>query len=131
MANSLNNNERELRKELEKVKKSESLYRLLAENTSDLIRYQLPSGKFNYVSPNIEEYTGFTAEEYYSFEPLQNVLAEDHKLLQDAVEKFKDGVSELKIEYRIYHKSGKIVWLESRIRAIRTEKGEFVSLVSS
>ena len=131
MANSLNNNERELRKELEKVKKSESLYRLLAENTSDLIRYQLPSGKFNYVSPNIEEYTGFTAEEYYSFEPLQNVLAEDHKLLQDAVEKFKDGVSELKIEYRIYHKSGKIVWLESRIRAIRNEKGEFVSLVSS
>jgi PAS domain S-box-containing protein len=131
MANSLKNSDRELRDELEKLKKSESMYRLLAENTSDLIRYQLPSGKFNYVSPNIEEYTGYTAEEYYSFEPLQNVFTEDHKILQDAVEKFKDGASELKIEYRIYHKSGKIVWLESRIRAIRNENGEFISLVSS
>ncbi|PLW98843.1 MAG: hypothetical protein C0593_04495, partial [Marinilabiliales bacterium] len=131
MANSLNNDERELRKELEKVKKSESLYRLLAENTSDLIRYQLPSGKFNYVSPNIIDYTGYSAEEYYRFEPMENVFPDDHGLLYDAVEKFKLGAESLSLQYRIFHKTGKIIWLESRIRAIKDDNGDLISLISS
>ena len=45
--------------------KSEERYRLIAENTADVIwTLDLATGRFTYVSPSIQKLTGFTPEEF-------------------------------------------------------------------
>lgn len=127
----LKNAEENLRREHEQLKKSEEMFRFITENTTDVIRYQDTSGKFTYVSPNILELTGYTADEYAQFGAVDNVLPEDQHLLLKVVEKIKKGEDHVRVEFRVYHKSGQVIWLESRIKAIRDEKGEAVSLLSS
>lgn len=127
----LKNAQNKLYEDHKQLKENEELFRFLTENTTDVIRYQDASGKFTYISPNIFELTGYSAEEYSKFGPLENVVPEDYGLLEKVVEQFKEGELNQTIEYRIYHKNGQIVWLESRIKAIRNVKGETVSLLSS
>ncbi len=127
----LKNAEVKLQQEHEQVKKNEEMYRFLTENAADVIRYQLPSGKFSYVSPNIFELSGYTAEEYIKFNEVENVVPEDHSILQQVVERFSKGEDTLNVEYRIYHKTGEVIWVESRIKAIRDENGKVTSLLSS
>ena len=127
----IKNAEEKLQQEHEKVKKNEEMYRFLTENGTDVIRYQSPTGIFKYISPNIVELTGYTATEYSKFGPLENVFPEDHPILEQIIERFSKGENVLKVEYRIYHKSGESIWVESRIKAVRDENGETTSLLSS
>jgi len=128
---SLKQTEEKLRKEEKELKQSEERYRFITENTSDVIVYQSPDGGLNYISPNIEELTGYTPEEYAKFESLENVVPRDHAILEQAIEKFNNGAKALSLEYRLYHKTGKEIWVQTRIKAIRDEKGQLVSLLSS
>ena len=57
----------ERKKSEEKIRKSEELYRLLADNTNDVIWIMdIASGQFTYVSPSVERLRGFTPEEVVS-----------------------------------------------------------------
>jgi len=48
----------------------ENLYKLIAENTDDVIwRLNILTGKFIYISPSIRKLTGFTPEEIYNQSP--------------------------------------------------------------
>ncbi len=127
----IKNTEEKLQQEHQKVKKNEEMYRFLTENGTDVIRYQSPTGIFNYISPNIVELTGYTATEYSKFGPLENVFPEDHPILEQIVERFSKGENAVKVEYRIHHKTGEVIWVESRIKAVRDENGETTSLLSS
>ncbi|WP_297088438.1 PAS domain S-box protein [uncultured Draconibacterium sp.] len=127
----LKRSEQDLKKEHDEIKKNEELYRFLTENTADVIRYQTPEGRFSYISPNIKELSGYTADEYLKFDSLENVVPEDHNLLKQVVEKFKQNEDNVRVEYRLFHKNGSVIWVESRIKAIRNENGEVISLLSS
>ncbi len=127
----LKNKKLEIQQEHDKVKKNEEMYRFMAENAADVIRYQLPSGEFSYISPNIKELTGYTAEEYMKFDPLENVYVKDHPVLKETVNKIQAGEDFVKVEYRIHHKNGEIIWLQSRIKVIRDEQGNATSLLSA
>ena len=98
----LKNAEENLRREHEQLKKSEEMFRFITENTTDVIRYQDTSGKFTYVSPNILELTGYTADEYAQFGAVDNVLPEDQHLLLKVVEKIKKGEDHVRVEFRVY-----------------------------
>jgi len=117
--------------ETEFLDKNEEIYRFLIEYTSDVIRYQSSEGEFNYISPNIYELTGYTAEEYSRFSPLENVVSEDHNLLNKTIDSFSKGENFQNIKYRIYHKNRDVIWLESRINCIRNKDEEVIALISS
>ncbi|WP_321368978.1 PAS domain S-box protein [uncultured Draconibacterium sp.] len=123
--------EEKLRAEKKKLKLKDERYRFITENTSDVILYQSSDGDFNYISPNIEELTGYTPDEYAKLGTIENVFPQDRPILEDAIKKLLDGTEALSIEYRLYHKTGQVNWVQSRIKAIRDENGQVVSLLSS
>jgi PAS domain S-box-containing protein len=54
----------------EKLRASEARYRMLAENTSDVIwQMDVASGRFTYVSPSVQRLRGYTPEEVMALPP--------------------------------------------------------------
>ncbi|CAN5455600.1 PAS domain S-box protein [soil metagenome] len=109
------------------LKESEQKFRMLAENATDLIyRYSVyPEPKYEYVSPSVKLFTGYTPEDFYS-NPLlvfKIVHPEDVHLLGDSEKLIKEkarlsNVKQPEIVVRWIKKDGSIIWTETRTRPI-------------
>lgn len=67
----------EIKEAQEKIKKSEELYRLLADNTQDVIWIlDLTTQRFTYVSPSVYRLRGFTPEEVLT-QSMQEVMTKE------------------------------------------------------
>jgi PAS domain S-box-containing protein len=114
----------------EELSKSESLFRLLAENAGDLIfRYEfVPRRGFTYVSPSSVQLTGYTPEEHYE-DPdlgLKIVHPEDRHLLE-ASTRGEPG-EEGPLVLRWIRKDGEILWAEQRTTRIFDVHGTLVAI---
>src|SRR6201996_7334659 len=98
---------------------SEQKFRLLAENSEDIISVHAIDGTIWYLSPSVTTVLGYEVDEVVgrSFEPY--VHPEDrHKFLSaDQIPSFEDRES-LIVRYRILRKQGNYIWLESIIKPI-------------
>ena len=109
----------------------EQRFRLLAENTSDLITLHNPSGTIKYISPAIKKITGYTPDEYKQFTVLENVCAEDVKHVKSNLAKLGSGRNEVTYEYRILNKNQKAVWVETKTKVLRNENKKVLYWISS
>ncbi|WP_103102895.1 PAS domain S-box protein [Pseudomonas sp. LFM046] len=107
------------------------LYRLITENTTDLISRHTPEGRFLDASPASWTLLGYWPEELRGqfaqclFHPQE--LAHLVQLARDALE--QDGYYTM--TYRIRHRMGHYLWFETASRAIReTYTGAVVEVVS-
>jgi diguanylate cyclase (GGDEF)-like protein/PAS domain S-box-containing protein len=122
-----------LRRTAEELATSEEYFRLLTENSSDLVRTHDLNGKVLYVSPSVERMLGYSQHEFMSFPPLSLVHPDDREMLapdptQPAIsERFKDTP----IEYRILHKDGSYRWLEINFASRRDAEGKINGVQSS
>jgi diguanylate cyclase (GGDEF)-like protein/PAS domain S-box-containing protein len=102
----------------EVVRENEKMYRLMAENATDMIARLSVDGVYLYVSPACRKLMGFEPEElvgqsaYAFFHPAD--LAQLHA--QGAL--VLDGLDSTPNEYRVRHKNGSYVWVESISRAV-------------
>jgi diguanylate cyclase (GGDEF)-like protein/PAS domain S-box-containing protein len=107
----------------------EERFRILAENSSDVISRQSLNGTFMYVSPASIAILGYAPEEMVGM----NLSAFVHPEDKAALEKCYSGQANLgetgQIEFRFRRSDGKYVWLESTCRrvlhAAGTSPGEF------
>jgi PAS domain S-box-containing protein len=109
----------------------EQRFRLLAENTSDLITLHNPSGTIKYISPAIKKITGYTPDEYKQFTVLENVYAVDVKHVKSNLAKLGSGRNEVTYEYRILNKNQKAVWVETKTKVLRDENKKVLYWISS
>ncbi|KAF0128737.1 MAG: multi-sensor hybrid histidine kinase [Bacteroidetes bacterium] len=113
-----------------KLYQSEKLYRLLAENSADVIFVVDLDLKTTYISPSIEKLIGVDAETNKS-KSFMDFLTPDsqlkvRKLVEDhfdqELKKEIGSESVITFEYQMIHKDGHLVDVEARVRALRSEE---------
>lgn len=98
--------------------------RIIAENSLDAISLHALNGDFIYVSPSVVNLHGYTSEELAELGAYHAVYPDDLPVIRDVIEKILKNTSSVKSRYRIVHKQGHIIWVESVSRCIRNAQGE-------
>ena len=113
----------------EALRESEARFRLLAENTSDLVCLHEPDGRYLYISPSCRRLLGYEPEELLGTDPYELFHPEDLKRIRsEAHEKALDGQGTVSVTYRIRRGSGEYTWFETLTEPILDERGEVVRL---
>jgi PAS domain S-box-containing protein len=112
---------------------SEQKFRLLAENSEDIISVHAIDGTIWYLSPSVTTVLGYEVDDIIGRSFEQYVHTDDrHKFLPaDQVPQFADknlAESIIIVRYRILRKDGVYIWLESIIKPI-TDEDELVKLI--
>ena len=103
----------ELKKAKIKIEKTEEMYRLLAENSNDLICLQEPNSSFKYISPSVENLLGYNQSDFIGKEVFSIVHPEEIEELKETMYQKKDKITFTKpYDIRIRHKKGHYVWFE-------------------
>jgi PAS domain S-box-containing protein len=104
---------------------SERHFRLLAENSSDMLVRSRPGelGRL-YVSPACRRIYGYEPEELIGANPEELIHPDDIGLFRDSAQKL-DYCDQALVTYRVRRKDGTYLWVESsRTRAMNPETGE-------
>ncbi|WP_279322700.1 PAS domain S-box protein [Rhodothermus marinus] len=114
-----------------KLREREQLFRLLAENMTDLVALHDAEGRVVYVSPSAERIVGYTPEELIGHRLEEFWHSEDRKRLPSLPEQAGEEDHPGVLVYRFRHRQGGYRWLETHVRAIRDETGQVVQLQTS
>jgi PAS domain S-box-containing protein len=120
------------------LRKSEEKYRLIAENTADLIVVTDMNLHFTYVSPSIMRTHGFTVEEAMNMTldqvltpgSLQNLLTINEEEMKLEATGTADPRRIRRLEIEGYKKDGSIIWLESSVSNQRDEENRPIGILA-
>jgi PAS domain S-box-containing protein len=111
------------------LQNSEEKFRLLAENTSDMISLHALNNRLLYISPSCRHLLGFEPEELVGSNPLERVHPDD---VRHILSKFRSGLMRgtpvHSFDVRLRHREGHYIWLEASIQPIMAgaRAGQFV-----
>ena len=112
---------------------SEARYRLLADKVSDIISRVDIEGRHTYISPASQQMLGYAPEELVGQMAMDFVHPDDQALLYQAYESQADEGREHAAEptrYRLRHKTGEWVWVETHPTVIFDDHAEPIEFVS-
>ena len=103
---------------LEHSRESEELYRLLADNQSDMVALWRPEGSLGYCSPSILRTFGYTMEEGADGSDFVKLHPDDAEFITELFNTLspEDGVRST--EYRLFHRDGSAVWLDGTFQRL-------------
>jgi len=115
----------------EELRRSEEQYRLLAENSDDVIWTTDTELRFTYISPSSIKLRDVTAEEamiekleeIMTPESLNKVIAEYSRFLPE-IERGKN--QSVRVELEEYRKDGSTLWVEVSMRPMRDDDGHLI-----
>jgi len=108
---------------------SERRFRLLAENSSDLITSIDPGGVRTYVSPSCRTLLGYEPEELIGRISVEILHPDDRDRIARHLQSALEHGPAIE-EARFRHKTGTWVWLETRSRAVRDERGAVIEVLA-
>ncbi|MCB9145497.1 MAG: PAS domain S-box protein [Anaerolineales bacterium] len=101
----------------EALSESETHFRLLAENASDMITRIKVTGKMFYISPACKSILGYTSEEMIGYSCFQYIHPEDMLMIKNILRQYSKNHT-YTVTHRSLHKDGSYIWLETSARAI-------------
>jgi diguanylate cyclase (GGDEF)-like protein/PAS domain S-box-containing protein len=107
----------------QRLKESETRYRLLADLGTDMV-FQLDRTLVRrYVSPACREILGYEPEEMIGIKPISMVHPEDLIRLSLVYQSLLGGcVERQSIINRLRHRDGRWIWVEARLRVLKDDK---------
>jgi diguanylate cyclase (GGDEF)-like protein/PAS domain S-box-containing protein len=99
------------------LRESEERYRLMAENSTDMISRTTARGRFVYVSDASRHLLGYEPAELVGRSIFEIADETDHHVLRHVTQLLHDGPQTF--SYRVRRKDGHVVWFESTSRALR------------
>jgi PAS domain S-box-containing protein len=101
------------------LRESEERFRLLAENSTDVITRVSTQSIMLYVSPASRELYGYEPEEMIGRSAWEYIHPEDHPMVRQASEAVRiPGSHHHTVEYRARRSDGSDVWVESKVRTL-------------
>ncbi len=102
-----------------KLEQSEKMFRLISENSSDMISLTNLQGVKQYVSPAVNQILGYSVEEFLTLSPSDWKLDHDPQRSRETQRRLLCGESTLETDrYRARRKDGAIIWLEVSARMV-------------
>lgn len=96
--------------------KSEEMFRLITENSTDIIALLSSSGQLEYVSPSVLNILGFTPSEMIKIDPFKLVYSGDYEKASMVEAHFKTSQEALSMEFRLLNTSNQVIWFETIIQ---------------
>lgn len=114
------------------LRESEERFRLLAENSTDIISRHTPDGIYLYVSPICHKLLGYTPEELIGRSPYEFFHPDDLAAIKKSHATILDLPTTYTVEYRMRCQDGSYVWFETISRTIRdSQTGAVIEIHAS
>jgi len=101
----------------DRLRQSEERYRSLITNIPDVTWSSTSEGRICFVSPNVKQVLGFTADEIYQGETerrFARVHPQDSQCVHEAFSRLFTEGQPFDVEYRAWHKDGRWIWIHDR-----------------
>jgi two-component system cell cycle sensor histidine kinase/response regulator CckA len=112
------------------IQRNEERYRLLADNTDDIVSLTKAEGSYSYISPSAERLTGWSQAEINASPWQSFVHPADVEPLSQAYSENLRG-TRTQIEYRLRRKDGEYIWLDMRAIPIADANGDVIHVLRS
>ncbi len=109
----------------------ESQFRLLAENSSDIISRYDTNGTFLYVSPACQNILGYAPEELIGQSFLSYIHPDDANYLQELLSSSSWDDPTAAVPYRARRKNNEYIWLETTARIIYDQENKVIEIQAS
>ena len=118
----------------EALQESEERFRSVLDNTRDVIvRVDLQTGRYDYVSPSVESLVGYSPDEFLGMDnktTLKMIHPDDVPVLRDAIAR-SEKTGRANAEYRQRSKNGDYIWISNRISVVEDSSGRPLYRTSS
>ncbi|HEY5478071.1 MAG TPA: PAS domain S-box protein, partial [Gaiellaceae bacterium] len=115
----------------EELLRTRELYRVVVENSHDMIAVLDPMGRFVFASPSYEQALGYGPEELVDVSPISLVHPSDVQRASDALRQAVTSQSAAVVELRMRHKRGNWVFVEGTTTSVLDENGQLRSILMS
>jgi len=113
------------------LSESETRYRLMAENATDIMMTLEPDGTIRFISPAVRQLGYFEPEEIIGLNAAILVHPEDREKVSAVhVEALGAPARVFTVEYRATKANGEVAWFESNMRSVRDESGRITAVFS-
>ncbi|WP_183192959.1 sensor domain-containing diguanylate cyclase [Brevibacillus nitrificans] len=113
----------------EKLQKSEEQYRIIADNSSDLIKVFTVDGEVIYASPSHGSYLGHSPEMLLKEAIYYGIHPEDESEFRRIIGLMLERKASCTVELRRSHLRGDWIWIEAKGTPVVDEEGEIARIV--